>query len=160
MRQMIRLFAAASTQPSQHLLPTRIVDTTVRTQDKQSSRNTSESTSNLMSTIVLRMGSLMLDRGPEDVTLVTRATPRSPPSGSTTSGVEGRVGVSRIGRARPHEAQKRTFSEDATPQPEQVIMRTDCIVPRPRERSPFTALAMEYLFCRVKKVKISCYPRR
>jgi hypothetical protein len=40
------------------------------------------------------------------------------------------VGVSRMATARPHEEQKRTFSEDATPQPEQVIMRTDCTVPR------------------------------
>jgi hypothetical protein len=31
--------------------------------------------------------------------------------------------------ARPHEEQKRTFSEDMDPQPEQVIMRTDCIAP-------------------------------
>jgi hypothetical protein len=28
--------------------------------------------------------------------------------------------------ARPHEEQKRTFSEDTAPQPEQVTMRTDC----------------------------------
>jgi hypothetical protein len=45
MTQMIRLFAPASTQPSQHLLPTRIVEITVGTHDKQSSRNASESTS-------------------------------------------------------------------------------------------------------------------
>ena len=32
--------------------------------------------------------------------------------------------------ARPHEGQKRTFSEDKVPQPGQVTMRTDCIAPR------------------------------
>jgi hypothetical protein len=32
--------------------------------------------------------------------------------------------------ARPHEEQKRTFSEDTAPQPEQVTMRTDCIPQR------------------------------
>ena len=32
--------------------------------------------------------------------------------------------------ARPHEGQKRTFSEDTVPQPGQVTMRTDCIAPR------------------------------
>jgi hypothetical protein len=37
--------------------------------------------------------------------------------------------------ARPQEEQKRTLSEDATPQPEQVIMQTDCIARRPRRRS-------------------------
>ncbi len=46
--QMIRLLTAAITQPVQHLLPIRIVEKTVRTQDKQSSRHKSESTSNLM----------------------------------------------------------------------------------------------------------------
>ena len=55
MTQMIRLFAAASTQPSQHLLPTRIVENTVSAQDKQSNRNTSESTSNFISAIFPRM---------------------------------------------------------------------------------------------------------
>jgi hypothetical protein len=55
MTQMIRLFAAASTQPSQHLLPTRIVEKIVSTQDKQSSRNTSESTSSFISTIFPRI---------------------------------------------------------------------------------------------------------
>jgi hypothetical protein len=45
---MIRLLTAAITQPVQHLLPTRIVEKTVMTQDKQSSRHTSESTSNFM----------------------------------------------------------------------------------------------------------------
>src|ERR1700730_10744905 len=54
----------------------------------------------------------------------------------TTAFLSGsRVGVSRMDMARPHEEQKRTFSEDATPQPEQVIMRTDCIAPCPRQRS-------------------------
>ena len=71
MTQMIRLFATASTQPSQHLLPTRIVETTVRTQDKQSSRNMNESTSNFILPIVLRMGGWRCDRGPKDITLVT-----------------------------------------------------------------------------------------
>jgi len=56
--QMIRLFAAASIQPSQHLLPTRIVEITVSTQDKQSSRNTSESTSSFISAIFPRIGRL------------------------------------------------------------------------------------------------------
>src|SRR5580704_14779742 len=46
--QMIRLLTAAITQPVQHLFPTRIVEKTVRTQDKQSSRHTSESTSSFM----------------------------------------------------------------------------------------------------------------
>ena len=32
--------------------------------------------------------------------------------------------------ARPHEKQKRTFSEERAPQPEQVTMRTDCIPQR------------------------------
>jgi len=48
MAQTIRLLAAAITQPIQHLLPTRIVEETVSTQDKQSSRHTSESTSIFM----------------------------------------------------------------------------------------------------------------
>src|ERR1700687_6367704 len=53
----------------------------------------------------------------------------------TTAFLSGsRVGVSRMDMARPHEEQKRTFSEDATPQPAQVIMRTDCIAPCPRQR--------------------------
>jgi hypothetical protein len=54
MTQMIRLLTAASTQPVQHLLPIRIVEKTVSTQDKQSSRHTSESTSNLISSIFTR----------------------------------------------------------------------------------------------------------
>jgi hypothetical protein len=41
-----------------------------------------------------------------------------------------RVGVSRMATGRPHEEQKRTFSEDTAPQPEQVTMRTDCIAPQ------------------------------
>src|ERR1700682_3237594 len=69
MTQMIRLFAAANTQPSQHLLPTRIVEKTVSTQDKQSSRNTSESTSNFISAIFPRM-----------VWLVLRSRPRRLPN--------------------------------------------------------------------------------
>src|ERR1700693_5394174 len=40
-----------------------------------------------------------------------------------------RVGVSRMAMTRPHEEQKRTFSEHTAPQPEQVIMRTHCIAP-------------------------------
>src|SRR6185369_1749390 len=55
MTQMIKLFAAASTQPSQHLLPTRMVEKIVRTQDKQSSRNTSESISSFISFILPRI---------------------------------------------------------------------------------------------------------
>ena len=48
----------------------------------------------------------------------------------TTAFLSGsRVGVSRMAMARPHEEQKRTFSEHTAPQPEQVIMRTDCIAP-------------------------------
>lgn len=54
MTQMIRLFAAASTQPSQHLLPTRTVEQIVSTQDKQSSRNRSQSISSFISAIFLR----------------------------------------------------------------------------------------------------------
>jgi hypothetical protein len=45
---MIKLLTAAITQPVQHLLPIRIVEKTVSTQDKQSSRHTSESTSSVM----------------------------------------------------------------------------------------------------------------
>ncbi len=37
------------------------------------------------------------------------------------------VGVSGMEMARPHEGHKRAFSEHNAPQPEQVIMRTDCI---------------------------------
>jgi hypothetical protein len=37
-----------------------------------------------------------------------------------------RVGVSRLAMARPHEEQKRTFSEDTAPQPEQVTIPADC----------------------------------
>src|SRR6266436_4559110 len=73
MTQMIRLFAAASTQPSQHLLPTRIVEKIVRTQDKQSSRNTSESTSNFISTIVPRMGTWCCDQRPPEHNLGNRS---------------------------------------------------------------------------------------
>ncbi len=55
MTQMTRLFAAASTQPSQCLLPTRIVEKIVSTQDRQSSRNTSESISSFISVIFPRI---------------------------------------------------------------------------------------------------------
>jgi hypothetical protein len=48
MTQMIRLLTAAIIHPVQDLLPTRIVEKTVSTQDKQSSRHTSESTSSFM----------------------------------------------------------------------------------------------------------------
>ncbi len=48
MTQTIRLLTTAITQPAQHLLPIRIVEETVSTQDKQSSRHTSESTSIFM----------------------------------------------------------------------------------------------------------------
>src|SRR5271157_5633862 len=41
-----------------------------------------------------------------------------------------KVGVSRMGMARPQEGHKRAFSEHNAPQPEQVIMRTDCTAPR------------------------------
>ncbi len=59
MTQMIRLLIAASTQPVQHLLPIRIVEKTVSTQDKQSSRHTSENTSNLISSIFTRKETLV-----------------------------------------------------------------------------------------------------
>lgn len=71
MTQMIRLLAAASTQPSQHLLPTRIVEKTVSTQDKQSSRNMSDSNSNFISAIFPRIAGLVLHWSHDDVTLVT-----------------------------------------------------------------------------------------
>jgi len=61
MTQMIRLLTAASTQPVQYLLPIRIVEKTVNTQDKQSSRHTSESTSNLISSIFTRKERLVPD---------------------------------------------------------------------------------------------------
>ena len=54
MTQMITLLTAASTQPCQHLLPTRMVEQIVSTHDKQSRRHTSESTSNLISSIFTR----------------------------------------------------------------------------------------------------------
>src|ERR1039457_901703 len=41
-----------------------------------------------------------------------------------------KVGVSGMAMARPQEGHKRAFSEHNAPQPEQVIMRTDCIPPR------------------------------
>lgn len=37
-----------------------------------------------------------------------------------------RVGVSKLAMARPQEEQKRTFSEDTAPQPEQVTIPADC----------------------------------
>src|ERR1700732_2471135 len=77
MTQMIRLFATASTQPSQHLLPTRIVETTVRTQDKQSSRNMTESTSNFILPIVRRMGWLALRSSPQGHNLVNLSAPHT-----------------------------------------------------------------------------------
>ena len=43
--------------------------------------------------------------------------------------------------ARPHEEQKRTFSEHTAPQPEQVTMRTDCI---PRAKRGSEASCVEY----------------
>jgi len=75
MTQMIRLFAAASTQPTQHLLPTRMVEQIVSTQDKQSSRHTSESTSNLISSIFTRKERLVPRSRRWDVTLVTWGFP-------------------------------------------------------------------------------------
>jgi hypothetical protein len=74
MTQMIRLLAAASTQPSQHLLPTRIVEKTVSTQDKQSSRNMSDSNSNFIASIFPRIVGLVLRSSREDVTLVTQGS--------------------------------------------------------------------------------------
>src|ERR1017187_10511017 len=41
-----------------------------------------------------------------------------------------KVGVSGMEMARPQEGHKRAFSEHNAPQPEQVIMRTDCTPPR------------------------------
>jgi hypothetical protein len=71
MTQMIRLFAAASTQPSQHLLPTRMVEQIVSTQDKQSSRNTSESICSFIWVIFLRIDLQVCIRGYDGVTFVT-----------------------------------------------------------------------------------------
>jgi len=71
MTQMIRLLIAANTQPSQHLLPTRIVDKTVSTQDKQSSRNMSDSNSNFILAIFPRIVELTPQSSREDVTFVT-----------------------------------------------------------------------------------------
>src|SRR5208282_761799 len=51
-------------------------------------------------------------------------------AGTTAFLSDSRVGVSWMDMARPHEGQKRTFSEDTAPQPEQVTMRTDCTAPR------------------------------
>ena len=48
-----------------------------------------------------------------------------------------KVGVSGMETARPHERQKRTFSEDTLPQPGQVTMRTDCIPPRRKAVEPY-----------------------
>ena len=48
MTQMMRLFTAANTHPSQHLRPTRIVEKIVSTQDKQSNRSTSDNKSNFI----------------------------------------------------------------------------------------------------------------
>src|SRR5271166_6611661 len=55
----------------------------------------------------------------------SRTTAAAVPFGS-------KVGVSGTGTemARPQEGHKRAFSEHNAPQPEQVIMRTDCIAPR------------------------------
>jgi|HubBroStandDraft_4_1064222.scaffolds.fasta_scaffold461107_1 hypothetical protein len=64
-KQIIRLLTAAITQPVQHLLPTRIVEKTVRTQDKQSSRHNSESTSNFMFYLHSEVGARPIS---EDVT--------------------------------------------------------------------------------------------
>src|SRR5271165_109186 len=50
--------------------------------------------------------------------------------GTTAFLSSSRVGVSTMETARPHEEQKRTFSEHTAPQPEQVTMRTDCTAPR------------------------------
>ena len=71
MMQMMKLFTAASTQPSQHLLPTRMVEKIVSTQDKQSSRSTSESISSFILVIFLRIDLQVCIRGYDGVTFVT-----------------------------------------------------------------------------------------
>src|SRR5271166_4768958 len=47
-----------------------------------------------------------------------------------------KVGVSGMEMARPQEGHIRAFSEHNAPQPEQVIMRTDCIAPRGEAGKP------------------------
>src|SRR5208283_4397776 len=48
-----------------------------------------------------------------------------------------KVGVSGVERARPQEEHKWAFSEHNAPQPEQVIMRTDCIPTRGKTVKPY-----------------------
>ena len=69
--QMIKLFAAASIQPAQHLLPIRMVEQIVSTQDKQSNRHTSESISSFIPVILLRIHSQEFTPIYEGVTFVT-----------------------------------------------------------------------------------------
>src|SRR5271166_2285763 len=56
-----------------------------------------------------------------------------------------KVGVSGMEMARPQEGHIRAFSEHNAPQPEQVIMRTDCIAPRGEAVKP---LCVEYTHVR------------
>src|ERR1700693_834176 len=103
MTQMIRLFAAASTNPSQHLLPTRMVEKIVSAQDKQSSRNTSESISSFISVIFLRIDLQVCIRDYDGVTFVTEAFIFAIP-GTTTAGtgeLRARPPVNLPKRARP-----------------------------------------------------------
>jgi hypothetical protein len=48
------------------------------------------------------------------------------------------VGVSGMEMARPQEGHRRAVSEHNAPQPEQVIMRTDCIAPRREVGKPLS----------------------
>src|SRR5271169_7014405 len=51
--------------------------------------------------------------------------------------VGSKVGVSGMEMARPQEGHKRAFSEHNAPQPEQEIMRTDCIPTRHEIVKPY-----------------------
>src|SRR5271165_3880653 len=58
-------------------------------------------------------------------------------AGGAAAGLPGsNVGVSGMEMARPQVGHKRAFSEHNAPQPEQVIMRTDCIAPRGEAGKP------------------------
>jgi hypothetical protein len=50
--------------------------------------------------------------------------------------------------ARPHEEQKRTFSEDTAPQPEQVTMRTDCTAQRGGPVKPTPGIRLPSIYVR------------
>src|SRR5271166_6960509 len=50
-------------------------------------------------------------------------------------------GLSGMEMARPQEGHKRAVSEHNAPQPEQVIMRTDCIAPRGETVKPYAGLS-------------------